>query len=241
MQGQTGPSGQDPAALKRATVTASVLSCALVLGGWAAIAESNEGRARVDVVAASEQVPLDGPASAPLEAAPGNTAATRQSKAVRAVPAAALYTVPACPPPARGAKVAGAKAVKAVGAEIAVLGEDFPDIYAGHMGCRSAGRMIVYRLPDADFDAAAREIAERGNVALTLVEAPYSRQQLLDMTTWIEQRRDTWAAAGIVVRAIANKPNGTLEVGVDPDKVLAAAKRLAKHKAQVRVVPYGQG
>jgi hypothetical protein len=238
MQGQTGPSGQDPAALKRATVGASVLSFALVLGAWGAIAESNEGRDRVDVVAAAEEVPLD-VAIDPVEAAPATTAATRAKKVVQAVPAAALFRSPTCAAPAKAADVAPAKAVKAAGAEIAVLGEDYPDVYAGHLGCRSAGRLVVYRVPDGTFDDAAREIAERENVALQLVKAPYSRQQLVDRTEWITERREKWSAAGIVIRSIANKPNGTLEVAVDPAKVPAAAKRLGKHKAQVRVVPHG--
>lgn len=225
--------------MKNATVAASVVAFALVIGGWAAVAASNDD-ATVQAVATAEEVPLDIPATVPKAANPGIVAAPPRAAApvVRAVPVAALYSPIECAKPAKGVKVAPADALHAAGAAVATLGADYPETYTGHLGCAAAGRLIVYRVPEADFDSRVRLIAAREDVTLKLVEAPFSRQELTAMNEWIAKRKSDWAAHGIVVRDMGNKPNGTVEVRVDAADVAAAAKKLAKYRAQVRVVPY---
>jgi hypothetical protein len=101
------------------------------------------------------------------------------------------------------------------------LGRDeFADSYAGLEVDQAQGLAIVFRVPSAAFDDAARRAAEDARVIIR--DAAHSAAELSD---WHERvDLDYWAADGVQIRTVGARHDGTgVEVGVaDP----AGADRL---------------
>ena len=138
--------------------------------------------------------------------------------AVALVPAAACAggapTGPTGSSTLGGAPTSSARDTGEVGEVVAAIEqlgrERFPDRYAGVE--LAEGRVVVYRKPAPELDAAVRALPQEPGVEVR--DAPYSATELQALQERVQGDVDYWERRGITVRTVGARHDGTaVEVG----------------------------
>lgn len=89
---------------------------------------------------------------------------------------------------------------------------DFPEVYAGLEVSTGEGKVVVYRMPSRQFDAAFATRVSTGD--LRMVDAAHSERELNALVQKIVADKDQWAAQKISVNSLAARHDGScVELG----------------------------
>ena len=92
------------------------------------------------------------------------------------------------------------------------VAQRFPDVYSGLAIEAECDRLVVYRVPSADFDAAVR--AALPGEPVLIRDAKFSERELEALAQRISDDFDHWRARGIEVTSVGGDPTtGVIRVG----------------------------
>ncbi len=112
-------------------------------------------------------------------------------------------------------------------AEIERLGSrKFPAKYTGFRPCSPPQRLVVFRMPDAQFDKALRNIGRTFKVELEIRDSAVSSDDLAKVGREVKARAKELRINGAKLTGIGTYPEGFVSIGVSDN--LDAARRVLK-------------